>query len=385
MRVTQLSLSDFRSYRDLDLALQPGVTTLVGRNGEGKTNVVEALRYLSTLTSHRVATDAPLVRRGAERATIRANVEKAGRSLTLDVSIVAGGANSARLNRNPVKPRDIAGILRTVVFSPEDLELVRGEPASRRRFMDELCVALAPMIAGDLADYERVARQKAALLKTSRGKSVDLHLLDVWDEKLADLGARIMRARLAAIHQLAPYVEAAYAAVSADGACRIEYATALNLDGAAAVEVDSTDALAARLLEAIALARPRERERGVCLVGPHRDDLDLVIDELPARGYASHGESWSCALALRLATYDLLAAEAAPGETDGEPVLILDDVFAELDGTRRSALAGRVAGARQVIVTAAVPEDVPPVLGGELFLVNAGEVTRVEGSSGTRT
>jgi DNA replication and repair protein RecF len=378
MRVTAVHLTDFRSYADAQAELGPGVTTLLGRNGQGKTNAVEALRYLSALSSHRVATDAPLIRAGRDRATVRARVEKAGRSLTLEVTLNAGGtANQARIGTQQVRPRELLGILRTVVFSPEDLELVKGDPTSRRRFLDELCVAIQPTLAGDLTDYDRVLRQRVSMLKTAKQARGDLTMLDIWDEKLAELGARIVAARLRAVAALAPWVERAYADVAPDAAtCRIMYTSSIGLR-------EDTDAgsIAPLLLAALQEKRSQEIERGVTLSGPHRDDLTIMLGELPAKGYASHGESWSCALALRLATYDLLTAEDGPdAQDDGEPVLILDDVFAELDAGRRSALATRLASASQVLITAAVAQDVPEALQGEVLYVESGRLLTESGT-----
>lgn len=374
MRITHLLLTDFRSYETVKVDFGPGVTTLVGRNGHGKTNVVEAVRYLSTLSSHRVATDAPMLRSGAQRAIVSGRIQRGQRALTLEVTMVPGKANQARLNRGNAKPRDLVGILRTVVFAPEDLTLVKGDPGTRRAFMDELCVALQPPLVGDLADYDRVLRQRSSLLKSARGKPrFDVSTLDIWDEKLADLGARIMHARLAAMEALAPHVHQAYADVApGEGPCSIAYLTAVEValhdtdagetagaqPSAAPTAATPVADIGAALLSKMVDRRPQEIERGVCLVGPHRDDLEIRIGELPAKGYASHGESWSCALALRLGSFALLADDG----DDGEPVLILDDVFAELDSGRRAALAGRVASAGQVIITAAVPEDVPEQL-----------------------
>jgi len=374
MHVAHLQLADFRSYSELDLALDPGVTTFVGRNGQGKTNLVEAVRYLSTLSSHRVASDAPLIRAGAagaaaERAVVGAKVVKGGRSLTLEVTIQPGKAKTARMGRAAARPRDIVGILRTVVFAPEDLSLVKGDPSVRRAFMDELCVALAPVHAGILADYDRVLKQRTSLLKTARNARVDLTTLDIWDEKLAELGGRIIAARLAALAALSPYAETAYQDVAPGSApFSLTYSTAL--------DTASAD-FAVQLLSQVTERRSQEIERGQCLVGPHRDDVDIAIGDLPAKGYASHGESWSCALALRLASYDLLTADGGPdSDTDGEPVLILDDVFAELDSGRRSALAARIGTASQVLITAAVGADVPDALAGVVFDVADGKVTR---------
>jgi DNA replication and repair protein RecF len=373
MKVVHLQLADFRSYAELDFALEPGVTTFVGRNGQGKTNLVEAVRYLSTLSSHRVASDAPLVRAGADRAIVAAKVDKGARSLMLEVTIQPGKAKSARLGRAAARPRDLVGILRTVVFAPEDLALVKGDPSGRRAFMDELCVALAPVHAGVLSDYDRVLRQRTSLLKTARNGRADLTTLDVWDEKLAELGGRIVAARLAAVDSLLPLAATAYQDV-APGSAPFFLSYGSSLDTA------SPD-LAAAILAQVRERRPQEIERGVCLVGPHRDDLEIAIGELPAKGYASHGESWSCALALRLGSYDLLTADGGPdADTDGEPVLILDDVFAELDSGRRAALAARLVGASQVLITAAVAEDVPSTLTGAVFEVAGGTVVRRAGA-----
>ncbi|MFV0285435.1 MAG: DNA replication/repair protein RecF [Demequina sp.] len=376
MRVTHLSLVDFRSYAEVDIEFGPRVTTLVGRNGQGKTNVVEAVRYLSTLSSHRVASDAPLLRQGAERAVVRARVEKAGRSLALEVTLNTGKANTARIGRAAAKPRDLLGTLRTVVFAPEDLSLVKGDPAGRRQFMDELIVALHPRLAGELSDYDRVLRQRSSMLKTAKNARGDLTMLDIWDEKLAELGGRIVAARRTAIGSLAPYVKSAYAAVAPDGGdCKVSYSTSLDSPEPLATDADAA-AIGERLLERLREVRPKEIERGVTLAGPHRDDLDIALGSLPAKGYASHGESWSCALALRLGSYDLLTADDGPDAgDDGEPVLILDDVFAELDSGRRTALANRLADASQVLITAAVAEDVPDALRGEVLRVTTGEVT----------
>lgn len=372
MRVTHLQLADFRSYEHLDLPLQPGVTTLVGRNGQGKTNVVEAVRYLSTLSSHRVASDAPLIRFGAARAVVAARIEKAGRALAIEITLTPGKANTARLNRGQARPRDLVGILRTVVFAPEDLALVKGDPGGRRQFVDELVVNLQPAMAGDLTDYDRVLRQRGSMLKTARNARGDLTMLDIWDEKLAELGGRIVAARRRAIAALAPHVTDAYTDVAPDGGeCLISYRASWEEDSGQAErghvepspdELDAA-AISATLLARMSASRATEIERGVNLIGPHRDDLEIALGEMPAKGYASHGESWSCALALRLATYALLTAEGGPdGEPDGEPILILDDVFAELDSGRRDALAERLSQASQVLITAAVAEDVPDAL-----------------------
>ena len=402
MYISHLSLADFRSYVSVDVELEPGVNAFVGPNGQGKTNLVEAIGYVATLGSHRVPSDAALVRAGASRAVVRARIVRGDRASTVEIEIAAGKANRARINRAPAaRPRDVLGIARTVLFAPEDLALVKGDPDGRRRFLDQLAVLLVPRFAGVLSDYDRVLRQRSALLKSaggamraSRSSTPDLRTLDVWDAKLAATGAEIVALRLQLVAALEPYTAAAYEQVSSgQGEARTAYrssvAAALE-DAGDAVGQDgraqSVEALEAQLLEAMASLRSKEIERGVCLVGPHRDDLVLTLGGLPAKGYASHGESWSFALALRLASYRLLtdgAPEAAGSllwspdwGPDGEPVLLLDDVFAELDVRRRNRLADLVAGAHQVIITAAVPDDVPAQLQGLRLDVLDGQVTR---------
>jgi DNA replication and repair protein RecF len=380
--VRHLQVTDFRSWEHADLELEPGPAVLVGRNGQGKTNLVEALGYAATLGSHRVATDAPLIRHGAARAIVRTAIVNEGRELTIELEITAGKANRARVNRGPVpRTRDVLGILRTVLFAPEDLALVRGDPGERRRFLDDLLVLRTPRYAGVRADYDRVLRQRNALLKSSgharRGGSGGgdaLATLDVWDGHLARHGAELLGARLDLVADLAPHVTAAYAGVAPESRpATIGYRSGIadsipdeyGTTGRADVEV-LTDAL----LAAMAAHRDQELDRGVSLVGPHRDELELTLDGYPAKGYASHGESWSFALSLRLASYELLR------EDGNEPVLVLDDVFAELDRRRRERLAEVAIAAEQVLVTAAVAEDVPGELVGVRYLVNDGEVNR---------
>jgi len=378
VHVTHLSLADFRSYPTAELELGRGVTALVGPNGQGKTNLVEAIGYVATLGSHRVSADAPLVRFGASRAVIRAAISRAGRPALVELEIVPGAANRARVNRAPVpRPREVLGLLRTVLFAPEDLALVKGDPDGRRRFMDDLLVARAPRFAGVRQDYERVLRQRNALLK-SAGASIragrgDVRTLDVWDSHLATVGAELLAGRLHLVNLLSPHVATAYELVSAgQGSAEIGYRSGLG-EAVTASSAPGRDVLAALMLEAIATVRQQELDRGVSLVGPHRDDLVLNLGPFPAKGYASHGESWSYALALRLASYQLLKADTG-SDGDGEPVLILDDVFAELDDGRRDRLAELVAEAEQVLVTAAVPHDVPEVLRGARVEVTAGQV-----------
>ncbi|HEY2297931.1 MAG TPA: DNA replication/repair protein RecF [Jatrophihabitans sp.] len=384
MFVRHLSVADFRSWSSAELALDPGPSVLVGANGQGKTNLIEALGYVATLGSHRVPTDAPLVRHGADRAVVRCALVAGGRELRVELEIVPGRANKARLNGAPQpKARDVLGALRWVLFAPEDLAIVRGDPSERRRFLDELAIARAPRVAAARSDYERVLRQRAALLKSAgqarRGGSADSvgATLDVWDTHLAEHGAELLAARLAAVRALRPHAVAAYGQVApASADLTLHYASGLAgvLPELDAGEVPSVDALRTALLAELARMRPTELERGVNLVGPHRDELELGIGPLPVRGYASHGEGWSVALALRLGSYELLREEAA---SDAAPVLVLDDVFAELDAGRREQLALVAAKAEQSIVTAAVLSDVPEQLAGACYDVAAGAVTRV--------
>jgi len=383
--VARLSLVDFRSYEQVDVELCPGVNALVGPNGQGKTNLVEAVGYLATLGSHRVAADAPLVRDGASRAVVRAQVAKGDRVATIEVEITPGKANRARINRgSPVRAREIAGIVRQVLFAPEDLALVKGDPDGRRRFCDQLLVQQTPRMAGVLSDFERVLRQRSALLKSAAGarggQGGDLRTLDVWDAKAAQVGAQVVVARQELVDALRPHVTAAYEQVSAgQGAVQVVYRSSLDtVEGGLAGCEGDVGLVEARLLAAMATLRTKEIERGVSLVGPHRDDVVLSLGGLPAKGYASHGESWSLALALRLGSWRLLTDDPlSSGGDDAEPVLVLDDVFAELDTHRRDRLAALVADAAQVLVTAAVPDDVPSVLTGARFDVMDGEVNRV--------
>ncbi|WP_204910676.1 DNA replication/repair protein RecF [Microlunatus spumicola] len=376
MFVDHLQLVDFRSYTGVDVALGAGVVVFVGANGQGKTNLVEAVEYLSTLSSHRVSSDVPLVRAGAERAVARARVQ-AGlddpRQLQLEVEITPGKANRARLNRSPVKrTREIVGVLRTVVFSPEDLAVVKGDPGERRRFLDDLVVNRWPRMAGVRADYDRVLRQRNTLLKSLSGRmrgatpGADVAAtLDVWDAHLAAAGAELLEARLTTLSDVVPHLAKAYADIAPTNSdATAAYTSATTFEPGAGREE-----LTAALTAAMAARRNDEVARGVSLVGPHRDDVLLSLGVLPARGYASHGESWSLALALRLGSLALLREDGV------EPVLVLDDVFAELDATRRERLASMVSGAEQVMVTAAVGGDVPAVLSGRRFRVAGGTVT----------
>ncbi|MEP7178550.1 MAG: DNA replication/repair protein RecF [Pseudonocardiales bacterium] len=383
MYVRHLTVTDFRSWRSADVALEPGPSVLVGANGQGKTNLVEALGYLATLSSHRVPTDAPLVRSGTDRAVIAAAIVADGRELRVEVEITPGRANRAKLNGAPVtRARDVLGALRLVLFAPEDLAIVRGDPSERRRFLDDLVVARSPRMAGVRADYDRVLKQRSALLKSAgtarrSGGHSDLRTLDVWDGHLAEHGAQLLAARLAALAALRPHAVAAYAQVAPTSVeLTLQYASSLV---AALPELPDAPVPDPALLEAVLLAelarvRAAELERGVNLVGPHRDDVDLGLGELAVRGYASHGESWSTALALRLGSYELLRSDYPDG---AEPILILDDVFAELDVDRREQLALVASKSEQSVITAAVASDVPDQLQGSRFDVHDGQVRRV--------
>jgi DNA replication and repair protein RecF len=378
VHVSHLTLLDFRSYEQLELDLQPGATALLGRNGQGKTNIVEAVDYLSRLSSHRVAADAPLVRQGASRAVVRAAVVRDGRTAVIEVEINPGRANRARVNRSPLgRARDVVGLVRTVLFSPEDLALVKGDPSERRRFLDDLMVLRTPRLAGVRADYERVLKQRNALLKTaaesrSRSRRPDEHFestLAVWDQQLVALGAEITETRHHLVLALEPLLAQAYATV-AEGARRTDATASYrpsatgDADDAPGTPQEASPAPPVReeIVKAFQLAlqarHDEEKRRGLTLVGPHRDELALAVGSLPVKGYASHGESWSYALALRLASYELLRSDG------DDPILILDDVFAELDAGRRERLARIASQAEQVLVTAAVADDVPAELVG---------------------
>lgn len=408
MFLEQLSLTDFRSYAQVDLTLSPGVTVLVGSNGLGKTNLVEAIGYLATLSSHRVSTDAPLLRFGAERALIRAQLVRGEQKVMLEMEINASRANRARINRaNPIRARDILGICRSVLFAPEDLALVKGDPGNRRRFLDELLVVLMPKHATTRMDYEKVLKQRNALLKSARAQHFsrsgvsEAHLatLDVWDEHFASAAACLLAARLELLNRLRPYMAQSYAQLT-DGSKLLraiyrssldgdeELATAPMYDGELA-DVEGAPApysaqepadlslldeaeLRSKYLTVLGEARKRELDRGMSLVGPHRDDIELLLGQAPAKGYASHGESWSIALALRLASFYVLCEDQHIASN--EPILILDDVFAELDTQRRSRLATIVSRAEQVIVTAAVGDDIPVELSGAQIQVIPGGV-----------
>ncbi|MBW8173014.1 DNA replication/repair protein RecF [Ornithinimicrobium sp. Arc0846-15] len=403
MHVRDLTLTNFRSYPGASLTLSPGVTTLLGHNGQGKTNIIEAIGYVATLGSHRVASDQPMVRFGEDSAIVRSTVIRDGRESLVELEIIPGKANRARLNRSPAgRQRDVLGTLRTVLFAPEDLALIKGDPGERRRFLDDLLVARQPRWSGVRSDYDKTVKQRTALLRSashlwrerrsSKKRTPDLPAgmtleqardsalatLSVYDDQLAAIGASLTYARLRLIRDLLPYLSEAYRSISdADTPALAHYKSSLHDELAAALangEVPEIEELRDGILTSIEQVSLQEKERGVTLIGPHRDDLVLALGELPVKGYASHGESWSFALALRLAAFRLLRHDLGT-----DPVLILDDVFAELDSGRRERLAGMVADCEQVLVTAAVPADVPPELrAGVIFDVTIGSVTQRE-------
>ncbi|KRC46845.1 recombinase RecF [Leifsonia sp. Root227] len=392
MRVTHLSLTDFRNYRTAEVPLAAGANLFVGRNGQGKTNLVESLGYLSTLGSHRVSSDQAMIRKDAESAVVRTRIQHDGRELLVELQLNRGSANRAQVNRSAIKTRELPRYFSSVLFAPEDLALVRGEPSIRRRFVDQLLVQRNPRFAGVLADYERVLKQRNTLLKSARASGVkdgQLGTLDIWDERLVALGAELVDARLDLIARLTDPLTNAYRSVAGDDhhprlipLLTIRGAEVEDTDDAGSADsvtdssgVATTDAFR----QALASVRRKELDRGLTLIGPHRDDVLFELNGLPAKGYASHGESWSFALALKLASAELLRRES----NTGDPVLILDDVFAELDQARRRMLATAVGGYEQVLITAAVFDDVPGELTAHTVRIEAGAVVDESAENGT--
>ncbi|QRY39637.1 DNA replication/repair protein RecF [Microbacterium hominis] len=387
MIVEQLSLVDFRNYAAADVTLAAGANVFVGRNGQGKTNLAEAIGYFATLGSHRVSQDAPMVRDGADAAIVRMRLAYGERRVLLEAQLNRSGSNKARVNGSAVRTAELPRYAQVVLFAPEDLQIVRSDPSARRRFADQLLIQRAPRMAGVLADYDRVLKQRNALLKSARARGIRadaLTTLDVWDDKLVQLGTDVIRARSVLADDLAGPVAEAYRAIAGEDH-RPELEWMLSIGGAdpdvdddeadqagdrTAVTGLSAEEVRENFRDALAARRSSELERGLTLVGPHRDDLLLRVRGLPVKGYASHGESWSVALALRLASAQLLRAQSQLGD----PVLILDDVFAELDTDRRARLAGLVEGYEQVVVTAAVEEDVPSALRARTVRVVAGTI-----------
>jgi DNA replication and repair protein RecF len=385
VRVAHLSLTNFRNYAGAEVPLAAGPNLFVGRNGQGKTNLVESLGYLSTLGSHRVSSDQAMIRQGADAAIIRARVEHAGRELLIEVQLNRSTPNRAQINRSVVKPRDLPRYFSSVLFAPEDLALVRGEPGVRRRFLDQLLVQRTPRLAGVLADYDRVLKQRNSLLKSARASGVkagQLSTLEIWDDRLVALGSEIIDARLDLIARLSEPLTRAYRSVAGeDHAPRLH--PQLSILGADAEDggvstgtgvspgsTSSGGSTGSGFREALARLRRKELDRGMTLAGPHRDDVLFELNALPAKGYASHGESWSFALALKLASAELLRRDSSTGD----PVLILDDVFAELDQSRRRMLAAAVHDYEQVLITAAVLDDVPDELTAHTVRIEAGAV-----------
>jgi DNA replication and repair protein RecF len=381
MHVKHLTLSNFRNYSTVELPLAQGINLLVGKNGQGKTNLAEAIFYSATLSSHRVSGYLPLIKQGESKAIIRLLARFEDRENLLELELTTEGSNRARINKSETpRVRDVLGYVNAVIFSPEDLDIVKRDPSNRRAFIDELMVQLTPRMAGVYSDYDRVLKQRNTLLKSARNMSASasgLSTLDSWDQSLVRIGSEIIAARFDITSRIAPYLQAAYAAIADeknDPSIRIKSSLAtsdIDSDGAETfLNTGDRQEIEKLFQSRLAEVRSKEMERGITLVGPHRDDLLLLLGTLPAKGYISHGESWSYALALKLASADLIRKDARAGD----PVLILDDVFAELDSTRRSRLAALVSHNEQVIITAAVAEDVPIELSATRFNVSAGSL-----------
>ena len=385
MYVKKVRLTNFRNYKTADLELYPGVNLLLGSNGQGKTNLVEAINFFGSLSSHRVAGLSPLIKQGEETAIISLELAHDDRELLLEFELNSDSSNRARLNKSPVaKPKDILGYLNSVIFAPEDLDIVKRDPTNRRAFIDQLIIQFTPRMLGVYSDYERVLKQRNTLLKSARAtgtKGSALSTLSAWDESLVSLGSEIIAARVSIAQKLEPGLIANYQAIAKSNNEPKMFIKS-SIIGTAAIDSEDSDSaeylattdreqIAQLFRETLERTRPKELERGITLVGPHRDDLVLILGSLPAKGYASHGESWSYALALRLASLEILRGESRLGD----PILILDDVFAELDTDRRAKLAELVLGNEQVIITAAVIEDVPEALSAKRFSVVAGEIT----------
>ena len=362
MQISHLSLTNFRSYSTLEIDLQRGNTIFIGENGEGKTNIIESVIYLSLLESHRVSSDQPLIKLGEERAYIRAQTTSDdGRELLLELEINPQRANRAQINKQPVRSqREILGLINTTHFSPEDLDLVRGDPSERRRFLDHLLIQNSPKYAGIISDYERAVRQRNSLLRARAPKQS----LEPWDEHLIDFGSHLIEGRLTLLGKLEPHLKDAYRRISPKKEFSTTYRSATN--NLTTNRESNKEILRERLKE----VSDSERERGVTLVGPHRDDLDLKLDQNLVKGFASHGESWSAALALKLSSYLLLSEEGK------KPILILDDVFSELDQSRREQLTELAGTASQTLITVAVANDLPSNLTGERFTVKEGRISQ---------
>ena len=383
MHVKHLNLVNFRNYDSVDIKFAPGINILVGRNGQGKTNLVESINYLATLSSHRVSGYLPLIKKNSSQALIRLLAGFADRENLIEMELNVDESNRARINKSSVaRVRDILGYLQSVIFSPEDLEIVKGDPSSRRDFLDQLLIQFSPRLAGVLSDYDRVLRQRNTLLKTSRNlpkESSGLNTLDAWDEQLVELGSEIILQRIMLVNKLLPHLDAAYKMIAEeknDPSMVIKTSVlGNNIDDEIEAANFDKQAIIESFRNKLASSRPKELERGVSLIGPHRDDLYLTLGELPAKGFISHGETWSIALALKLASANLLRNESVAGD----PVLILDDVFAELDSVRRARLIDLIASYEQVIITAAVREDIPAGINATIFSIRDGKVVDHDG------
>ena len=362
MLITNLNLNNYRSYTTLDLSLDPGVSIFVGKNGEGKTNIAEAVLYLTFLSSHRASGNTPLIKLGNQSAYIRAKVKYPEREILVELEINADKANRAKVNQNQVRSqKEIFGIVQTIYFSPEDLDIVRGDPSERRRFIDQLLTLRSPRIAGVISDYERAVKQRNSLLKTR----ASMDALNPWDKQVAELGGELITLRMLALDELKPIFNQVYKDISDTKPAEIVYKS--SIENPSLNQSENSE----KIMERLVNNRGAELDRGLTLTGPHRDDLLLILGDHLVKGYASHGESWSIALSLKLATYNLLKSDGL------SPILILDDVFSELDEERRERLAQIAKGADQTIITVAVENDLPKSITGTKYLVRAGVVSKL--------
>ena len=362
MLITNLNLTNYRSYSTLDLTLNPGVSIFVGKNGEGKTNIAEAVLYLTFLSSHRATGNTPLIKLGNQSAYIRAKVKYPEREILVELEINIDRANRAKVNQNQVRSqKEIFGIVQAIYFSPEDLDIVRGDPGERRRFIDQLLTLRSPRIAGVISDYERAVKQRNSLLKTRASSDA----LNPWDKQVAELGGEIITLRMLALNELKPIFNQVYKDISDTKPAEIIYKS--SIENPSLSQGENSE----KIMERLVNNRGAELDRGLTLTGPHRDDLLLILGDHAVKGYASHGESWSIALSLKLATYNLLKSDGL------SPILILDDVFSELDEERRERLAEIAKSAEQTIITVAVENDLPKSITGSKYLVRAGMVSKL--------
>lgn len=377
MWISSLQLENFRNYRQLSLNFEPGINLLIGENGAGKTNLVEACVYLSMLESHRVTGYSSLIHSESASSQLSLKAKNDSREISVAAELNRDKPNRYFLNAHQVKrTSDLVGVSKVVVFAPEDLDLVRRDPQDRRRFLDESMIQLKPRLSGVKADYERVLKQKAALLKSARQVSnPDLTTLDIWDDQLVSLGSELIFQRQELISKIFPLLQDFYHQLSgkpesidlsmrtsvAGGEEEEEFSSLTNWD-----KQEISEAFYQRLQE----LRPKELERGVSLVGPHRDELSILKSGLLARSHASQGEAWSLALGLKLAMAQLLREDSQ----SGDPVLILDDVFAVLDAGRRQRLVEFVINNEQVLITSADVEAVPDLMVAKRLEISGGEV-----------